>query len=102
MSVLRRYSVSDAKRGFHLVPGTKASEFLREMVILRAERLELARQLRDDYGTWIENLRHKFNGHFHLVLPKLPARYSLMERFDVTWVPMPLTPMSAGDFDYSN
>jgi hypothetical protein len=101
-AVLRRFSVNDAKRGFHLLPMSKVPDFLKELVALRTERLELARRLRDDYDTWIENLRKKFNGHFHLIQPKLPSQESLMEKFDVAWVPMPLTPINADQFDFKH
>ncbi|MEI8195570.1 MAG: hypothetical protein WCI73_06650, partial [Phycisphaerae bacterium] len=101
-SILARYSVSDARRGFHLVPQSKMGEMIVEFSKARRERLELATKFRDDWTTFVNNLRLKFNGHFHLLLPKLPNPDSLLEKFDVTWIVTELTPMDPNKFKFNN
>src|ERR1035437_3652101 len=101
-SILTRYSVNDARRGFHIVPQCKVGEMVAEMSAARKERLELAVEFRDTWSILIENLRKKFNGHFHLLFPKLPNPESLLEKFDVTWIITPMTPIDPAHFNLQN
>src|ERR1035437_1961046 len=101
-SILTRYSVNDARRGFHIVPQCKVGEMGVEMSAARAERLTLAEGFRDTWSILINNLRTKFNGHFHLLFPKLPNPESLLEKFDVTWIITPMTPIDPAHFNLQN
>ena len=92
-STLICFSVNDARRGFHLVPMSKVGALIAKLSELRAQRQALVKALADDYETWKTNLRHKFNGHFYLLEPRLPDRHLLLEKFDVTWTLQPLTPI---------
>lgn len=100
--ILSQFSVSDARRGFHIVPMSKLGAMLAAFSAARAERLALAEEFRAGWTVFIENLRLKFNGHFHLVLPKLPNPDSLLEKFDAQWTIHPLTPMDPSKFNYKD
>lgn len=92
--VLARYSISDARRGFHLVPTTKMGNMLAELRDIRAKRLKLVVEFRDTgWDEYLANLRKQFNGHFYLIEPKLPRRDDLMEKFDITWTLHELAPI---------
>lgn len=103
--ILARFSVSDARRGFHLVPMTKVGPMLAALREKRHERLDLARKLADVWDSEvIPKLRGKYNGHYYLLAPNLPSPISLVERFDTFWTLHPLTPLNAADlrFDQIN
>lgn len=103
--ILARFSVSDARRGFHLVPMTKVGAMLAALREKRHERLDLARKLADVWDSEvIPKLRAKYNGHYYLLAPNLPSPLSLVERFDTFWTLHPLTPLNAADlrFDQIN
>lgn len=94
--VLRRFSANDVRRGFHLVPMFKTGQMLSAMRIVRQKRLDIVTDFTTNHwDEWISNLKSKFNGHFYLVEPKIPARESMRLRFDLSWTFNPLTPISA-------
>jgi hypothetical protein len=101
-TALKVYSVNDSRRGFHLVPMSKTGNLAGEFVILKQEREHWVDELTADYDTWIANLRAKFNGQFHLLLRSLPARESLRDKFAVTWIFMPLTPIDPSNLKFND
>jgi hypothetical protein len=95
-AVLEKYSINDARRGFHLVPMSKTGNLLAELRARRQERLELVSQLKcpEAWNALLANLRQKYPDHFHLLMPRMPNPDLLLEKFDVTWSLNPLTPIN--------
>ena len=101
-ATLRVFSVSDSRRGFHLVPMSRTGNILEAFGRLRQERIRLVHALVEGYDTWIANLRAKFNGQFHLLARSLPSRESLLEKFEVVWLLNPLTPIDPTNLKFND
>ena len=101
---IEKFSINDARRGFHLVPMSKTGNLLAELRRLRRERLELVEQLKSpvEWQRLLDNLRVKYPDHFHLLKPLMPNPDTLLEKFDVTWTLNPLTPVDPAALDYNN
>ena len=94
--------LSTGSKGFYLVPMGVTGNLTQELFKLKEERKHLAEELKNDYDTWIANLRAKFNGQFHLLLPALPRRESLRRKFAVSWGFQPLTPIDPASMKFSD
>lgn len=102
-AAVTRYSINDRRRkGFHLVPASKTGKLYQELRDLRVQRLTKVEGLRDDYNTWVSNLRSKYPNHFHLLEPLLPAPHQLMEKFDVMFSAEELTPVTGEKLKFEN
>ena len=103
-TLVRVSSVNDARRGFHLIPMSRAGKFVTDASALRVERKGLAEWLASapQYAVWMDNLKKRFNGHFYLLTGKFPTPEELVEKFDVAWTIHPLTPINPGSIDFKH
>ncbi len=102
-ALLFRFSASDQMRGDHLVSVSKVGEMLMQLRRLRESRLELAQEMKDKWESEIiPSIQKAFPDVFHQILPRLPNKDSLRDRFGVNWVIRPLTTVNPEDLDLRN
>jgi len=103
-AIVERFSINDARRGFHLVPMSRTGNLLAELRQKRQERLDLVSRLKSpqEWEILLLNLRRKYPDHFHLLQPRMPNPELLLEKFDVTWSLNPLTPIDPNTLNFNS
>ena len=103
-TILRRYAISDAKRGFHLVPMGASGNMLSAISLAKKDRQKLVEHFCSpaQQNLWRQNLQEKYPNHFHLLEGKLPEVGHLQEKFNVTWDLRPFTPLCANGLNFKD